>query len=175
MSNETIVTHDNLKEQVAQVLEQDPKLLPAAIAEQLQVTEAQVVCAFPSEMVAILDGDHAQTILESLVGWGPVTTIVHSFGSIFEVKAPFPKGKLARGYYNLMGKEGELHGHLKLENIKTIALVSKPFMGRESHYFGFFSECGANIFKIYLGRNEKRELIPEQVERFKALQAQYQS
>jgi len=176
MSNQTMTNNnDLLKSQVADILEQEPKLLPAAIAEQLNVSEADVVCAFPSEMVSVLDGDHAQQILETIVGWGPVTTIMHSFGSIFEVKAPFPKGKVARGYYNLMGKEGELHGHLKLDNVKRIALVSKPFMGRESHYFGFFSECGSNIFKIYLGRNEKRELIPQQVEKFKALQAQYQS
>jgi putative heme iron utilization protein len=46
-------------------------------------------------------------------------------------------------------------------------------MGRESHYFGFFSECGSNIFKIYLGRNEKRELIEEQVTAFRAMQAEF--
>ncbi len=136
------------------------------------MTEFDVVAALPQEMVAIAPGEQAQTILESLVGFGPVTTIVHSFGSIFEVKAPFPKGKVARGYYNLMGREGELHGHLKLDNVKNIALVSKPFMGRESHYFGFFSECGSNIFKVYLGRDEKRELIAEQVTAFRAMQAE---
>ncbi|MDW1945587.1 ChuX/HutX family heme-like substrate-binding protein, partial [Vibrio sp. Vb0599] len=48
----------------------------------------------------------------------------------------------------------------------------KPFMGRESHYFGFFSECGSNIFKVYLGRDEKRELIAEQVTAFRAMQAE---
>ncbi len=56
--------------------------------------------------------------------------------------------------------------------MKNIALVSKPFMGRESHYFGFFSECGSNIFKVYLGRDEKRELIGEQVTAFRAMQAE---
>lgn len=72
-----------------------------------------------------------------------------------------------------MGRQGELHGHLKLDNVKAVGLVSKPFMGRESHYFGFFSQSGENIFKIYLGRDEKRELIPQQVERFKAMQAEF--
>ncbi len=162
----------SIKKQVESLLEQEPQLLPAAMAERLGVSEFEVVAALPQDMVAIAPGDHAQSILESLVGFGPVTSIVHSFGSIFEVKAPFPKGKLARGYYNLMGKEGELHGHLKLENIKHIALVSKPFMGRESHYFGFFSECGSNIFKVYLGRNKQRELIEEQVTAFRAMQAE---
>lgn len=161
-----------IKQQVEVLLEQEPQLLPAAMAERLGVTEFDVVAALPQEMVAIAPGEQAQTILESLVGFGSVTTIVHSFGSIFEVKAPFPKGKVARGYYNLMGREGELHGHLKLDNVKNIALVSKPFMGRESHYFGFFSECGSNIFKVYLGRDEKRELIAEQVTAFRAMQAE---
>jgi putative heme utilization carrier protein HutX len=164
---------ESIKQQVESLLEQQPQLLPAAMAESLGVSEFDVVAALPQEMVAVAPGEQAQSILEGLVGFGPVTTIVHSFGSIFEVKAPFPKGKVARGYYNLMGKEGELHGHLKLDNVKKIALVSKPFMGRESHYFGFFSECGSNIFKIYLGRNEKRELIEEQVTAFRAMQAEF--
>ncbi|HCE1575532.1 TPA: heme utilization cystosolic carrier protein HutX [Vibrio parahaemolyticus] len=163
---------ESIKQQVEALLEQGPQLLPAAMAERLGVTEFDVVAALPQEMIAIAPGEQAQTILESLVGFGPVTTIIHSFGSIFEVKAPFPKGKVARGYYNLMGREGELHGHLKLDNVKNIALVSKPFMGRESHYFGFFSECGSNIFKVYLGRDEKRELIAEQVTAFRAMQAE---
>jgi len=162
-----------LKQQVAQLIEQEPTLLPAAIAEKLNVSEFEAVAALPEEMIALVAGDQAQHILESLVGFGPVTTIVHSFGSIFEVKAPFPKGKVARGYYNLMGREGELHGHLKLDNVKNIALVSKPFMGRESHYFGFFCEAGNNIFKIYLGRNEKRELIESQVATFKQWQQEF--
>ncbi|EOW2077686.1 heme utilization cystosolic carrier protein HutX [Vibrio mimicus] len=164
---------ESLQQQVAQLLEQQPTLLPAAMAEQLNVTEFEVVNALPDDMVAVVDGNQAQAILESLPDWAPVTTIITVAGSIFEVKAPFPKGKVARGYYNLMGREGELHGHLKLDNISHVALVSKPFMGRESHYFGFFTEQGDNAFKIYLGRDEKRELIPEQVARFKAMQQQH--
>ncbi|UPQ90170.1 heme utilization cystosolic carrier protein HutX [Vibrio sinaloensis] len=161
---------NQLSQQVALLLEQEPTLLPSAIAEKLGVSEYDVVASLPADMVTLVEGEQAQSILEGLVGFGPVTTIVHSFGSIFEVKAPFPKGKVARGYYNLMGREGELHGHLKLENIKHVALVSKPFMGRESHYFGFFCVQGNNIFKVYLGRNEKRELIADQVAQFKQWQ-----
>ena len=161
----------NLKQQVAAILADDPKLLPAAIADKLAVSECEVVRALPSEMVAVTAGSIAQEVLESITTWGPVTTIVHSFGSIFEVKAPFPKGKMARGYYNLMGKDGELHGHLKLDLITHVALVSKPFMGNESHYFGFFDALGHNVFKIYLGRDDKRQLLPEQVTRFKTMQS----
>ena len=89
-------------------------------------------------------------------------------------RLPFPKGKNARGYYNLMGRDGELHGHLKLDNVAGIALVSKLFMGKEGHSFQFFGHSGRCIFKIYLGRDEQRQLLPEQVERFMALRRQYQ-
>ena len=164
---------ESLSQRVAELLEQEPTLLPAAMAQQLKVSEFDVVAALPKEMTTIVDGTQAQEILESLVGFGPVTTIIHSFGSIFEVKAPFPKGKLARGYYNLMGNEGELHGHLNLDSIKHVALVSKPFMGRESHYFGFFCQAGNNVFKVYLGRNDRRELIAEQVVTFKQWQQKF--
>ena len=93
----TRYSHDELKTRVAQILQQDEKLHAGAIAEQLQVTEGEVALSLPSELVFPLAGNVAQTIVEALPSWGPVTTIVHSMGSIFEVKAPFPKGKLARG------------------------------------------------------------------------------
>lgn len=165
---------EQLSHQVAQLLNDEPALLPAQIAERLGVSEFAVVSAFPNEMVILLSGDHTQMVLTEIADWGTnVTTIVQSFGSIFEIKAPLPKGKTARGYYNLLGQPGQLHGHLKLELIDHVALVSKPFMGRESHYFGFFTQQGDSIFKIYLGRDDKRELIAQQVDRFQTMQQQF--
>ncbi|MCD9529457.1 heme utilization cystosolic carrier protein HutX [Photobacterium carnosum] len=165
----TRYSHDELKTRVAQILQQDEKLHAGAIAEQLQVTEGEVALSLPSELVFPLAGNVAQIIVEALPSWGPVTTIVHSMGSIFEVKAPFPKGKLARGYYNLMGKDGELHGHLRLDLVKHIALVSKPFMGQESYFIGFFAEQGECVFKVYLGRDKQRSLFSDQIEKFQQL------
>ncbi|WP_414477608.1 heme utilization cystosolic carrier protein HutX [Photobacterium carnosum] len=165
----TRYSHDELKTRVAQILQQDEKLHASAIAEQLQVTEGEVALSLPSELVFPLTGNVAQTIVEALPSWGSVTTIVHSMGSIFEVKAPFPKGKLARGYYNLMGKDGELHGHLRLDLVKHIALVSKPFMGQESYFIGFFAEQGECVFKVYLGRDKQRNLFSDQIEKFQQL------
>ncbi len=154
---------------VADILQQNDKLHAGAIAEQLQVTEGEVVLSLPSTLVVPLAGHLAQAIVEALPSWGAVTTIVHSMGSIFEVKAPFPKGKLARGYYNLMGKDGELHGHLRLDLVEHIALVSKPFMGQESYFIGFFAANGECVFKVYLGRDKQRNLYPQQIEKFQQL------
>ncbi len=83
---------ESLQQQVAQPIEQQPTLLPAAMAEQRNVTEFDIVHALPEEMVAVVDGSHAQTILESLPEWGPVTTILTIAGSILKSKHLFQKG-----------------------------------------------------------------------------------
>ncbi|MFO6425267.1 heme utilization cystosolic carrier protein HutX [Motilimonas sp. KMU-193] len=156
-------------EQVANLLAQQPGLHPAGMAQQLSLSEGEVVLALPDNMVTAIAGEAAEAILQQLSEWGPVTTIVHNQGSIFEIKANFPKGKNAHGYYNLMGREGELHGHLNLTEVAYIALVSKPFNGKDSHFIGFFSASGQGIFKVYLGRDNKRQLFPDQVEKFQHL------
>ncbi len=164
----------SIAQRIQTLLEQDPSAHPSSIATQLAVSEWEVVRHLPAELMTQVPSDQAEVLLAELAGWGPVTTIVESDGSIFEVKAPFPKGKTARGYYNLMGRDGEMHGHLRLDNVVGIALVSKLFMGKEGHSFQFFGHSGRCIFKIYLGRDEQRQLLPDQVERFMALRHQYQ-
>jgi len=41
-----------------------------------------------------------------------------------------------------------------------IALVSKPFMGQESYFIGFFARGRECVFKVYLGRDKQRQLFP---------------
>ncbi|MGX9417827.1 heme utilization cystosolic carrier protein HutX [Vibrio sp. RC27] len=152
------------------LVEEQPALSVAEIAIKLGMSEGGVTLALPQEYVTRIHSEYCQLILETLADWGPVTTIIHSAGSIFEVKAPFPKGKLGHGYYNLVGgNNGELHGHLKIDLVSYIAFVSKPFRGVESHFIGFYDIHGQCVFKVYLGRDKKRQLIPEQVELFQTL------
>ena len=159
----------SIAQRIHALLEQDPSAHPSTLATELAVSEWEVVRHLPAALMTQVPAGEAEALLADLSSWGQVTTIVESDGSIFEVKAPFPKGKNARGYYNLMGRDGELHGHLKLDNVAGIALVSKLFMGKEGHSFQFFGHSGRCIFKVYLGRDEKRQLLADQVTRFMAL------
>ena len=118
----------SIAQRIHALLEQDPSAHPSSIATELAVSEWEVVRHLPAELMTLVPSDQAEALLADLASWGQVTTIVESDGSIFEVKAPFPKGKTARGYYNLMGRDGEMHGHLKLDNVVGIALVSELFM-----------------------------------------------
>ena len=158
-----------MQEKVQNYLNEDPSTPVSMMVDSLGLSEGEITLSLPATMVTRVKGHHAEEILKIFPAWGLVTTIVHSGGSFFEVKAPFPKGKTAHGYYNLMGREGELHGHLRLDLVTDIAFVSKPFRGTESHYVGFFDTTGHCVFKVYLGRDKKRQLFPEQIELFQAL------
>lgn len=159
-----------LKKTVQELNEQEPNISVSEMANRLDLSEGEVTLALPSQYVSIYSGDKTQTILETLPAWGRVTTIIHSHGSIFEAKAPFPKGKVAHGYYNLMGrKDGELNGHLKIDLVTDVACVSKPFKGMESYFIGFYDQAGNCIFKVYLGRDKKRQIIAGQIELFNRL------
>jgi hypothetical protein len=169
----TTCSESEVKQKVAAAMLEDATTPVSSMSQQLGLNEGAITFALPEDMVTRVAGEQAQAILEQLPEWGSVTTIVHSFGSIFETKAKFPKGKEAHGYYNLMGREGELHGHLRLDLIEHIALVSKSFRGMESHYIGFFNAEGDCVFKVYLGRDKKRQLFPHQVEAFTQLKKQF--
>lgn len=162
----TITVTAETKARVAAYLAEDEHTPVSNMAEALALTEGEITLALPDTMVTHVVGTLAQTILEAMPTWGKVTTIVHSGGSVFEFKADFPKGKVAHGYYNLMGREGQLNGHLRVDLVSDIAFVSKPFRGTESHYIGFYDQTGHCVFKIYLGRDKKRQLFPEQIALF---------
>ncbi|AMG29245.1 heme utilization cystosolic carrier protein HutX [Grimontia hollisae] len=166
---QAIIVTEETKQRVADYLAKDVHTPVSNMVSELGLTEGEITLALPESMVTRVEGVLAQTILEAIPSWGKVTTIVHSGGSVFEFKAAFPKGKVAHGYYNLMGREGQLHGHLRLDLVSDIVFVSKPFRGTESHYIGFYDASGHCVFKIYLGRDKKRQLFPEQVERFNAM------
>ncbi|RIY34415.1 heme iron utilization protein [Psittacicella hinzii] len=163
-----------LREQVRQHLANDPHAHTLDLVKVFGQPEGIIIQALPEEFVKLLPGERTFSLLAELTTWGDLTTIIEKEGFIWEVKAPFPAGSFARGYYNLnMGPEAndqlQLQGHLPENKVAHIALVSKPFRGKESYAFAFILESGEVAFKIYLGRDSERKLFPEQVEKFKSL------
>ncbi|WP_028113636.1 heme utilization cystosolic carrier protein HutX [Ferrimonas kyonanensis] len=162
----------DIAQSVADIINENPSTMPGQIATQLGVSEFEVVASLPDDMGTVLPREQLDALMADLPEWGPMTTIVSVAGSIFEFKGSFPKGKPGHGYYNLVTKGEGLHGHLKLDAVAQVALVSKPFMGSDSHSIQMFDASGAIIFKIYLGRDKKRLLLADQVQRFTALKQQ---
>jgi heme iron utilization protein len=103
-----------------------------------------------------------------LVAWGPVTFIVHTEDGVFETKAPLPPGTEARGYFNIHG-DSPLGGHLRIARCAAIYFVDRPFFGRRSCSLQFINLEGGAMFKVFVGRDEKRELLADQLARFEQL------
>jgi putative heme utilization carrier protein HutX len=100
--------------------------------------------------------------------WGNVTVIIHTDDGVMEFSGPVPEGKVGHGYYNIPGSTG-FHGHLRHERCGGIAFVERPLFGRPSASVLFFNLDGGIMFKIFVGRDDKRELLADQLEAFRRL------
>lgn len=144
------------------------------IASEYGVSTLDVVRALPEAHRTVIDGARFADVMKAIEDWGPVLFIVHTRHIVLECEGPLPPGTFARGYYNIHG-DSPIGGHIRAENCKAVVFVSRPFMGRESRSVQFFSEDGEAMFKIFVRRDEARNLIAEQVERFDALRHELNS
>ncbi len=140
------------------------------IARDYGVSTFEAVEALPASHRTIVACGEFEKILAALTSWGAIVFIVHTPDIVLECDGPIPPGTSGRGYFNLHG-DSPIGGHIKAENCKSIAFVSRPFMGRESRSIQFFNAAGEAIFKIFVRRDERRELIGEQVKLFDELRS----
>ena len=158
------------KPPLAERLAQSADGILEQIAREYAVSTFEVVRALPADHRAIVEGSLFQDIFAELTSWGEVLFIVHTPDIVLECAGKIPPGSLARGYFNIHG-DSPIGGHLKAENCTHIVFVSRPFMGRPSRSMQFFNGAGEAMFKIFVRRDDKRELLPEQVACFDALRA----
>jgi hypothetical protein len=97
-----------------------------------------------------------------------VTFIVRTEDGVFETKAPLPPGSEGRVYFNIHG-ESPLGGHLRIARCAAIHFVDRPFFGRRSCSLQFINIDSGPMFKVFVRRGEKRELLADQLARFERL------
>ncbi len=158
----------DVREKIDSILKDTPGAVLEQVAMKSEATAAEVVHCLPSDQVVHFPAERFESIMAGVSELGRITFIVHTEDIVMECKGEVPEGSFGRGYFNIHG-DSPLSGHIKAERCKDIFFISRPLMGRESHSIQFYNVDGGCMYKIYLGRDEKRELIPEQVERFKAL------
>ena len=116
-----------------------------------------------------LSREDVLALLQVLPGWGPVTTIVFAHGCVFEFKGAFPRGETAGGYYNLLGPVPGFHGHLRLDTLAAMRFQDRPHRGRESLALVFETATGDTVFKVFLGRDARGDILSAQRRRFDQL------
>lgn len=153
---------------LADFLKTEPDGTLEAIAGQYNTTLLEVVKNLPSP--TLVTGDRFDTVWDTVCEWGKVTTLVHSADVILEFTGELPSGFHRHGYFNLRGKKG-MTGHIKAENCTHIALIERKFMAMDTASILFFNAAGSAMFKIFLGRDDHRQLLGEQVDAFRTLAA----
>lgn len=146
----------------------EPGAMLEAVAKEYRVTLRRAAEALPAAMRRFAPGEAFVEALSDVARWGAVTVILHTDDGVMEFTGPVPPGSIARGYYNLAGSSG-FHGHLRHERCADIAFVERPVFGRPSASMLFFNVDGGIMFKIFVGRDDRRELLADQVVAFRAL------
>lgn len=149
---------------------ENPGAVIEDVARARDVAPRAVLEALPGTMVRFGPGTAFGAAMNDVAEWGEVTLIVHTVDAIFEFTGAIPAGEVGRGYFNLMQPKG-LHGHLRHQRCAAVAFVERPFMGKSSAFIAFINVDGGIMFKVFVGRDDKRELKPDQLERFRKLAA----
>jgi heme iron utilization protein len=147
---------------------ENPGAVFETVASEHGVTPRAAVEALPAEMRSLAPSAAFIDAMGDIAKWGDVTLIVHTEDGIMEFTGPIPEGQVMRGYFNLMGSTG-FHGHLRHDRCAGLAFVERPFMSKLSAVIVFFNNDGGIMFKVFVGRDEKRELKADQLAAFRAL------
>lgn len=147
-------------------MQTNPEELLEKIAQDYQVTLTQVIQALPD--AKIVDGSNFDMIWEEVTTWGDVLFLIHTGDIIAEISGELPPGNHSQKYFNLRHQKG-LSGHIKAEHCQYIAFIERKFMKMSTASMIFLNYMGQSMFKIFVGRDEKHQLKPEQLEKFRAL------
>jgi heme iron utilization protein len=161
---------DVADEAIRAALEANPDGVLDEIARKAGAPLHAVLDALPGAAAASAPGARFVEIWADLTQWGPVTFIVHTEDGVFETKAALPPGSVGRGYFNIHG-ESPIGGHIRADRCGSIYFVDRSFFGCRSCSVWFMNKDGGAMFKVFVGRDEKRELIGDQLDRFGRLRA----
>ncbi len=161
-------TQEQQRPPLAARLALNPDGILEGIAREYGVSTLEVVRNLLHEQRTIVDGQQFTDIMQDGTTWGDILFLGHTPDIVLECEGPLPPGTFARGYYNVHG-ESPIGGHIRAENCRSIAFVSRPFMGRASRSIQFFNAAGEAMFKVFVRRDAARELIADQVAQFDAL------
>jgi putative heme utilization carrier protein HutX len=146
-------------------------VLEVAAAQFGMPLQAVIEC-LPAGMWTRIPGDHFIDVVRDVSDWGETITIVHTRDVVLEFNGRFPGGSNGHGFYNLKG-DGGISGHLRHGNCRAIVFLRRPFMGMDTLSIQFMNADGDAMFKIFVGRDERRRLKADQVERFARLERRY--
>ena len=162
-----------MRKSIKDLLTINPELTTLEIAKELKISEYEVLQNIDKNIAKAVDSKHFDEIIEDISTWGKILMIKITPSFVIEINDNMPLGTYGHGYYNFDSKESSILGHLKVSNIDKIIFLSKKHRGMISHSVVFYDVKGEHIFKVFVRRDENRELLVSQVEKFVALKSKF--
>ncbi len=125
------------------------------------------------EIEKVVDASKFDEIIEDISTWGKILMIKITPSFVIEIKDYMPTGTYGHGYYNFDSKESSISGHLKVSDIEKIVFSSKVHRGMLSHSVVFNDINDEHIFKVFVTRDENKEILKEQFDKFLALRDRF--
>lgn len=142
------------------------------IAKDHSVATLDVLRLLPDDQRTIIVDPPVKAILDDLSTWGDLMIIVQTGSIVAEVVSALPRASEGRGYFNF-GGGAPFGGHLKQDACRHVAFIERLFSGRTSLSIVFYDDQGESILKVFVRRDESRELLADQVEKFQKLKARF--
>ena len=155
---------------VREALASKPDGVLEMISAQCGVPLARVFEELPKGAAEKVEGARFEELWQALTQWGDVLFIVHTRDIVLECKGPLPPGSSAQGYFNIHG-DSPIGGHIKVDRCAAIYFIDRLFHGRRSCSLQFMNGEGEAMFKVFVRRDETRELIADQLAQFEAMRA----
>jgi putative heme utilization carrier protein HutX len=166
-----IVSDERRAAIVAALAEKPDGVLEAVASAQAVPMRAVLDVLAPGEAVAVA-GTLFEDVWADLTGWGTIMFIVHTADGVFETKGALPPGTAGRGYFNIHG-DSPIGGHLRAARCAAIYFVDRLFFGRRYCSLQFVNGEGEVMFKVFVGRDDKREMLTAQLAKYEALRERF--
>ncbi|MEM8971287.1 MAG: heme utilization cystosolic carrier protein HutX [Pseudomonadota bacterium] len=164
----------SVRPDIAAYLAANPGEVLERVAAKFSASTLDVLRALSASDRTLVGCEHFDAIMADLTTWGEVLLIVHTPNIVLECKGVIPSGSHSHGYFNIHG-DGPIGGHIKADRCDAIAFVARNFMGRASCSVQFFDKDGDAMFKVFVRRDENREMLADQVTKFSDLRSSFAS
>jgi hypothetical protein len=149
-------------------LAEKPDGVVESVAREHGLPTQAVLEMLPESARVFVAASAFDAVWQRLTLWGAIVMIVNTPDIVLECEGPLPPGSHGRGYFNIHG-DSPIGGHIKADTCRAIYFVDRLFHGRRSCSVQFFNAAGEAMFKVFVRRDERRELIAAQVTAFEDL------
>jgi heme iron utilization protein len=165
-------TTPDRRERAQAALAEKPDGIVEAIAANAGVTPAEILEILPQGSAVVAPKESFDEIWSELTTWGVVLFLVHTEDVVAEIDGVLPAGSESHGWFNIHG-DSPIGGHIKKDNCASVTFVDRAFHGRRSCSVWFMNGKGSPMFKVFVRRDEARELLADQLEKFEALRGRF--